>query len=263
MRDEYLDLLKNSIKEVIEKDFKSIEENVNGGMIISGHGLGKGENYELKGVNIFETSIVEKLIINLFKILYDKKQIIGWEASYPHEEWGRSKLDLGLDLIQDLTYLFKIAVEVKKIALYDDDFVPYNVWNDIFKLCGYWVKDRTDVGQDKLVLLFFEMGEYNEEKAVKLLENAFITQETLFNYLNNKVQRNNLNIVKENNIYKDFLINELKWKAGIEHVLYMLDLQKNGPKQFIKIEPINSINKIFIHGKYAAAMLRLIDINSK
>lgn len=71
------------------------------------------------GIQIFETSFVEKLVKKFasdFQLIFpDKSNVIGWEASYPNalNDWSKSKLDLGLDYDEN-TGLFKTVFEVKR-----------------------------------------------------------------------------------------------------------------------------------------------------
>jgi len=248
----YLECLKDAIKEVIGS--LSSEKEELKGKIVSGNGR-KNYTYKLTGFTTFETRIVELLTIKLLKKYNDDNFRVGWEVAYPTKAWGRSRLDLALDFIEGSEYLFRIAVEVKKISSKEvcDEMVPYNVWNDIFKIAGYRDENEEfkDTGRDKFVLVFFEKPDnVPEEKLKEIFENAFVTH----CYLNKYFEDNKPDL--KDNIYKHFL-EELGWKSCIDEALKYLGLEDGDKKKkFVEIENIDN-RQLYLKDKLGAVLLRV------
>ena len=182
---DYIDLLKGAIKDTLNDSYNSLPISKDlKGQLLSGHG-GPDSIYSLNLINTFETSIVEKLIENIFYKLDDPNEIIGWESSYPMEKWRKYKLDLALDYIKELDYLFGTAVEVKKWFPAVES-VPHNVWSDIFKLVGYRHKN-IKVGENKFMLLFLNHTNHSENELATIINKCFLDLSYMFEWLRKNV----------------------------------------------------------------------------
>lgn len=215
-------ILKKAIKLTLSELEKANKDNENIKIV-----SGRGYESNFGGYNIFETSFVEKLIRNLIKKRYQSP--IGWEVAYPEnvDGWEKSKLDLGLGLVDDgkndKKYLFKIAIEVKKWNI--EDTIPYNIWEDVFKIIGYSDEDNKDVGKHKYILLFFQ----NENKSD--IENRMNQVFIDLGYFGNKLGKED---------FSNFLKKKLGWKKEkyIKFVLNKLDF--NSEKKILVIESLET-----------------------
>ncbi len=102
----------------------------------------------------FETSIVERIVFNLLKLNINN---VGWELNYPENidfsRWKTLKLDFGFDYIESSDYLFRNIVEVKFFDLYSK--IPFDIFEDAFKLQGYSSPIYGEAGLNKFVLILF------------------------------------------------------------------------------------------------------------
>ncbi len=170
----FLEALRQSINEIETKSNRN-NRIVN---LLSGK-----YSYQYRPIHTFETSIVESIVLHMAK----SKSPIGWESSYPNDlypNWGRSKLDIGLDLIAESKYLFKIAAEVKRWDSVD------LIWIDIFKLLGYKSRKFPNAGENKIVLLFFDITtDESAEKTVADISNQFLQHKKSKQYFNNLLNK--------------------------------------------------------------------------
>lgn len=250
---DYLQILFNAIENMINEMREMRENNFDDklypkGTIVSNNGKkASGNRYPFGPINLFETSLVEKVIRNILLITNreykNNDEKIGWEVSYPNDlkEWSRSKLDIGIELIEKdnkgneikESNLFKIAIEVKK--WFPSKNIPYYIWSDIFKIMGY-SKPNSEVGKNKFLLIFWDASENN------IAESKI--QEHFTNYL-----------IKENKNTKELLENfintTLSWnQKGTKDVIEKLIDFKN-ISELIKEE------KIFIGHGISALLLRV------
>lgn len=231
-------LLEKAIIQTVQELTSNNSNSIKGRIISSTGGENSGNVYKLSGLRIFETSIVEKLISNFFK-LTNEEIFIGWESSYPRDDWGHSKLDIGIDYIDNSDYLFRIAIEVKK--WFPDEYsIPYNIWYDIFKIIGYSHLENKEVGQKKYILLFCEY----KENLDSLITKTFISYDYLLSIQNDPKYIDKFNKYKPsgdlNNIdhlFEFFITHELKWKSGVEFVINHLKKLKGQDKKSIFIKP--------------------------
>lgn len=235
MENKNIELLKSAIKKVVET--LSLEKDEFKGLIVSGS-KSTYDTFKLTGIKSFETTIVELLIKNILKEKNDDNFKIGWEVAYPNPKWGRAKLDLGLDFIEESQFLFRIAVEVKKISETEiqQGMMPYKVWDDIFKISGY-NDERTEAGEHKFVLVFFEKQKNKtKEEITEILKEAFVLHFYFNCWMEKKMKEKNYN---GENIYRFFLEQERKKKSYIDALKYLGLEDGAKDKKFIEFEKID------------------------
>jgi len=233
------------------------------GKVVSGKGGDEtGYVYNLSGMTVFETSIVQKLVINIASNFTDEHERIGWEISYPREEWGRAKLDLALDYVENSDYLFRTVIEVKKWQPVEKN-VPYTIWDDIFKIIGFSDENNKEVGMNKFILIFFA----NHENVRNLIDDTFVNLDNLMNMKKNEAiktkyinRMKNCDIENNYNFFEFFIKYELEWDNGIDFVLGKMDMKsyENVTPKILSIEPIvDNSNVFYIHGDIGAVLLRV------
>lgn len=199
-KDDFIEELEVSIKKTLEKIEGLSEIEGRRIKIISG----RGPFDTFSAGNHFETTYVEHLIFSLSENIVSNSRLnpIGWEVSYPDSKentgWRKSRLDLALGFVNNSDYLFETAIEVKRWNI--ESTVPYNIWNDVFKLLGY-CSDNQEVGKNKYILLFVD--NFNNDPEINIsLDEAFI------NLMNIKKQMgNDLNLNYSSCI--DYIIREI------------------------------------------------------
>lgn len=138
---------------------------------------GREEPYQLGSHTVFETSIVERLVRRAAE---QNEDCVGWEVTYPYSSlesssnnsaqnnWRRSMLDFGLGYVDRSLeergfHLFRFAVEVKRWGGPLVQPVPFSIWQDIWKLAGYWIPQSTPV-INRYMLVVFEQGICTEKE---------------------------------------------------------------------------------------------------
>jgi hypothetical protein len=247
-----VEVLKKAIQKTLNSQHDMQDNDKSDCKIISGRNSEPIDMSDL--LYIFETSIVEKLIRNIIKKLKNKKDCkIGWEVPYPkaHKRWSRAKCDLALDCIETKNneeYLFRTVVEVKRAYFGADmltnNWEPYDVWADIYKIIGYYDDENPEVGKNKFVLLFLPYYREWGKKYSDFLRQTFISKKSFENK-------------KGKLTHKEFLIKKLSWKKEKIKTISGRPEFKKDHKAAITIEPfiLRKTKQDFVSNRKVAAVL--------
>lgn len=144
---------------------------------------GSTETYDLEPHTVFETSIVERLVRAAGE---NGEECVGWEVAYPFSDlpssdgnaaqnnWRQSMLDFGLGY-QERSYedigrhVFQFPVEVKRWAGPEQQPDPGAIWQDVYKLAGYWFP-KASLSIHRYMLVVFKKGACSEARAKEIFE---------------------------------------------------------------------------------------------
>jgi len=234
-------VLKNSLLKTIEVISKKTISTSNCKIISNWN-----YDYNYGGIDIFETTFVDTLIHSL--LMNDEVKTIGWEINYPFNSdgkpWYKSKLDLALGILKEryepCNYnwedqsLFSTAIEVKKLRYLKDMDITSEIiiWQDIFKLFGYYSPYSSEIGKEKIMLIFSTVNneiteiEYFKKEIIKKYKDmdSLKNSEKLIEATLPKGKRNIL--IDKNDYNLNFILEKLlKWENE-EDRKFLIDICK-------------------------------------